>query len=141
MEQSAFDQRVITEFREQRGTGKVADAMDAAVLLLLTHIGARSGEPRTTPLGFLRLGERLCVIASANGAARHPAWFHNLVANPAVEVELGAERFRATAVVPSGRERDELFAEAARIRPFLTEHQSRTQRLIPVVELRREGEH
>ncbi|MEV1010068.1 nitroreductase/quinone reductase family protein [Streptomyces sp. NPDC049881] len=131
------EQRIVDEFRERRGAGRLGGGMDAAALLLLTHTGARTGARRTTPLMHLWLGGRLYVIASAAGAARHPAWFHNLLAHPAVEVELGAERFPATAVVPRGRERDALFAEAVRTRPFLADHQARTDRAIPVVELRR----
>ncbi|GAA2439979.1 nitroreductase family deazaflavin-dependent oxidoreductase [Streptomyces macrosporus] len=137
MDMAAFNEHVIERFRANRGTGTIDDRIDAGKLLLLTHTGARSGKRRTTPLMFLRLKGRLCVIASANGAPRHPDWYHNLVADPAVTVEIGDEEFPATAVVPTGRERDELFEEAVRQHPFFAEHQSRAGRTIPVVELRR----
>ncbi|GAA2389815.1 nitroreductase family deazaflavin-dependent oxidoreductase [Streptomyces glaucosporus] len=137
MDIAAFNRHVIEQFRANGGKGMIGDRIDAGKLLLLTHTGARSGKRRTTPLMFLRLNGRLCVIASANGAPRHPDWYRNVVAHPAVTVEIGDEEFPATAVVPSGRERDELFEEAVRQQPFFTEHQSRAGRTIPVVELRR----
>ncbi|MFD4630181.1 nitroreductase/quinone reductase family protein [Streptomyces sp. NPDC058284] len=64
MDQAAFNQHVIEQFRAQRGKGQIADQLDADGLLLLTHTGARSGARRTTPMMFLRLEDRLCVIAS-----------------------------------------------------------------------------
>lgn len=137
MDTAAFNERVIEQFRANRGRGRIGDRLDASRLLLLTHTGARTGTRRTTPVMFLRLKGRLCVIASNNGAPRHPDWYRNLVAHPEVTVELGDETFPATAVVPTGRERDELFAEAVRQQPFFAEHQDRTERTIPVVELRR----
>jgi len=137
MDMAAFNERVIEQFRANRGRGRIGDRLDASRLLLLTHTGARTGTRRTTPVMFLRLKGRLCVIASNNGAPRHPDWYRNLVAHPEVTVELGDETFPATAVVPTGRERDELFAEAVRQQPFFAEHQDRTERTIPVVELRR----
>lgn len=140
MDQSAFNQRVIERFRSQHGEGPITDQLDAGGLLLLTHTGARNGARRTTPMMFLRLADRLCVVASNMGAPRHPDWYHNVRANPAVRVELGGEEFPAIAVVPSGPERDRLFEQAVQQRPFLAEHQERTQRRIPVVELRRDRE-
>ena len=137
MDTAAFNEWVIERFRANRGRGRIGDRLDASRLLLLTHTGARTGTRRTTPVMFLRLKGRLCVIASNNGAPRHPDWYRNLVAHPEVTVELGDETFPATAVVPTGRERDELFAEAVRQQPFFAEHQDRTERTIPVVELRR----
>jgi len=87
------------------------------------------------PLVYLTIDERLLIIASMGGAPSSPAWFHNLVANPEVTVELGGETFRARAVVTEGSDRDDLFAKVcAKISTF-TEYQSRTDRVIPVVEL------
>jgi deazaflavin-dependent oxidoreductase (nitroreductase family) len=77
-----FNQQIIDEFRANGG--QVGGPFEGARLLLLTTIGARSGAPHTTPLGYLPDGERSLVIASAGGAPNHPAWFHNLVANPHV---------------------------------------------------------
>ncbi|GAA3621907.1 nitroreductase/quinone reductase family protein [Streptomyces fenghuangensis] len=138
MDMAAFNARVIERFRANRGRGGIEGGLDAGNLLLLTHTGARSGKRRTTPVMFLRLGGRLCVIASNDGAPRHPDWYRNLLAHPAVTVEIADEEFPATAVAhSSGPERDELFAQAVRQRPFFAEHQERAGRTIPVVELRR----
>jgi deazaflavin-dependent oxidoreductase (nitroreductase family) len=105
-------------------------------LLLLTTIGARSGLPRTSPMMFVHDGDRVLVIASAAGAPHHPAWYHNLVANPTVTVERGGETYQATAVPLTGADRDETFARIAERFPFFAEHQAGVSRRIPVVDLR-----
>lgn len=102
-------------------------------LLLLTTTGARSGQPRTNPMMYVRLDDRLLVIASAAGSPRHPDWYHNLVANPAVTVEADGERYEATA--RPADDRDELFARIAEKYPFFIDHQAGIDRTIPVVEL------
>src|ERR1700693_5851714 len=93
----AFNAKLIADFRANHGqfTGDMA----GRGLLILTTTGARSGEPRSVVLGYGRHGDRLVVIASANGAPKAPAWYHNLLANPTAVIELaGPERFdvRAT---------------------------------------------
>src|SRR5262249_20387263 len=75
-------------------------------LLLLTTTGARSGQPHTTPVAYSIDGDRLIIIASKGGAPTHPDWYHNVLANPIVTVELGAERFQAHATVAEGHERE-----------------------------------
>src|SRR5882757_5360158 len=92
-----FNTGVIEEFRANEG--KVGGMFEGKELLLLTHTGAKSGTERITPLAFARDGERLVIAASLGGAPNNPAWFHNLVANPKVTVETGAEKFTATATV------------------------------------------
>ncbi|HUK83544.1 MAG TPA: nitroreductase family deazaflavin-dependent oxidoreductase [Verrucomicrobiae bacterium] len=131
----AFNETLIVEFRTNSGrlTGEFAQAP----FLLLTTKGAKSGKERTTPLGYVQIDGRVLVIASMGGAPKHPAWYLNLVANPAVTVELGAENYRARAVVIAGPERDMLYAQVAATIPTFAEYQGRTDRVIPVVELRR----
>ncbi|WP_063769510.1 nitroreductase/quinone reductase family protein [Streptomyces sp. NRRL S-104] len=85
--------------------------------LLLTTPGARSGKPHTVPLGFLRDGGTPLVVASAAGADRHPARYHNLLARPLVQVETGTEECEAVAVPAAGARRDELFAQVVRAEP------------------------
>ena len=103
--------------------------------LLLDHVGAKSGKRRTTPLLYLRDGERVAVIASKGGHPKHPAWFHNLRANPDTTVQIGSTRLPVHARVAEGEERDRLFAKAiATYRPY-ADYQERTDRLIPVVVL------
>ncbi|MFD5843426.1 nitroreductase/quinone reductase family protein [Streptomyces chartreusis] len=129
-----FNQQVIEEFRANKG--RVGGYFEGARLLLLTTTGARTGRPHTTPVGYLPdSDDRVLVIASAAGAPRHPAWFHNLVANPRVTVESGAFTYEARAVVLEGEERDRIFARAVEADPGWAAYQEKTERVIPVVAL------
>jgi deazaflavin-dependent oxidoreductase (nitroreductase family) len=83
-----YNQALIEQFRANGG-----EAPDLPPVLLLTTIGAKSGRPHTTPLGYSTDGDRIIVIAACLGAPKHPAWYYNLVAHPEVSVELGRERF------------------------------------------------
>ncbi|MGW5364424.1 nitroreductase/quinone reductase family protein [Actinopolymorpha pittospori] len=130
-----FNRQIIEEFRAN--AGQVGGPFEGARLLLLTTIGARSGAPHTVPLGYLPDGgERTLIIASAGGGPRHPAWYHNLVANPRVRVEDGVFTYEADAVVLTGDERDHVFARAAEADPGWANYQAKTTRVIPVVALR-----
>ncbi|GAA1276739.1 nitroreductase/quinone reductase family protein [Sphaerisporangium rubeum] len=129
-----FNESVIEEFRAN--AGRVGGPFTDARLILLTTTGARSGAPHTTPVGYLPDGERILVIASAGGAPRHPAWYHNLVANPVVTVETGLFTYEAHATVLTGEERDEIFARAAEADPGWAAYQAKTSRVLPVVALR-----
>lgn len=129
-----FDQDIIDQFRANAGqilTGPFAGRR----LMLLTTSGAKTGRLLTKPLGFTRDGERYVVIASKGGAPTNPAWYHNLVANPRVTVEIGGERFEAQASVAEGTERERLYAQQAAQIPVFGEYQKMTQRQIPVVVL------
>lgn len=128
-----WNNQIIAEFRANEG--KVGGQFEGAPILLLHTIGARSGEERVTPMMYLQLGERRFVFASAAGADRHPAWFHNLVANPDVTVEVGTETLAARAVPLSGDERDRVFDEQATRYPAFRGYAEKTDRTIPVVEL------
>lgn len=106
-----FNEKNIVEFRASNG--QIASFGDAP-LLLLTTTGARSGQRRTTPTMFLADEHEpnlVYVFASAAGAERNPAWFHNIVAHPAdVDVEIGVERYRASANLLPEPRRAEVFA-------------------------------
>ena len=129
-----FNTRIIEEFRANGG--RVGGPFEGGRLLLLTTTGARSGAPHTTPLGYLPDGEvRVLVIASAGGAPKHPAWFHNLVADPRVTVESGSFRYEADAVVLAGAERDAAFARAVEADPGWGEYEAGSGRTLPVVAL------
>ena len=132
-EYNNFNQKIIEEFRANGG--KVGGQFAGAPMLLLTTIGAKSGQPRTSPMVYTTDGEYLVVIASKGGAPTNPAWFHNLVANPIVTVEQGTEKFQARATVPDTTERDRLFNQVAAIMPGFAEYQRNTTRQIPVVVL------
>jgi deazaflavin-dependent oxidoreductase (nitroreductase family) len=131
----AMNRQVIEEFRAN--AGKTLGRFAATELLLLHTKGAKTGAARVNPLMFARDGERYVVFGSKNAAPNNPDWYHNLVANPDVEVELGTQSFPAKASVLAGDERERVWGEAARDFPFLNDHQSRTQRLIPVIALER----
>jgi deazaflavin-dependent oxidoreductase (nitroreductase family) len=129
----AFQQSVITEFRAN--AGKVGGPFEGSDLLLLTTTGARSGKPHTTPLGYVRDGRRLLVVASNLGAPLDPDWYRNLLARPTVRVELGDEEFQSLAVPAEGRRRDDLFARVVAEAPGYAEYQDATDRVLPVVVL------
>ncbi|NUW43572.1 nitroreductase family deazaflavin-dependent oxidoreductase [Nonomuraea rhodomycinica] len=128
-----FNQQVIDEFRANGG--KVGGMFEGAPLVLLTTTGRKSGKQVTTPVMYLKDGERVIVIASYAGADHHPAWYHNLVANPEVTAEVGTETYRARAEVVEGEERDRLFARMVEQAPGFAEYQNKTERRIPVVAL------
>ncbi len=128
---------VIAEFRANNG--KVGGMFAGAPLLLLTHNGAKSGQPRTSPLAYTRDGERIAIIASKGGAPTNPDWYHNLIANPKATVELPEETFTARARVADGEERDRLYDAMAARMPNFAEYQRNTTHRIPVVVLERIG--
>jgi deazaflavin-dependent oxidoreductase (nitroreductase family) len=128
-----FNRQIIEEFRANQG--QVGGMFEGGRLLLLTTTGARTGVRRTNPLAYLPDGTRRLVIASAGGAPRHPAWYHNLLAHPRVTVEDGLFTYEADAVPLTGAERDRLFARAAEADPGWAAYQARTTRVLPVVAL------
>lgn len=130
---TSFDQSVIAEFRANRG--RVGGPFAGGDLLLLTTTGAKSGKETTTPLGYVRHGGSLLVVGSNLGAARHPGWYHNLLAHPSVRVELGAETFEALAIPAEGARRDALFEQVVKVSPGYADYQAGTTRLLPVVVL------
>jgi deazaflavin-dependent oxidoreductase (nitroreductase family) len=107
-------------------------------LLLLTTVGRVSGERRTTPMMFYADGDRLVVMASNEGAPRHPDWYLNLVANPRVTVEVGAQTYDALAIPTEGDERERLWALIKSAYPFFADHEAATERVIPVVAISRD---
>ena len=128
-----YNRQVIEEFREKRSKGQVEDRPR----LLLTTIGARSGQPRTTPMMYIRDGDRLLVVASNAGAQRHPDWYRNLVAHPEVTVEVRAEIYEAMARVIEGAELQQVWARIVGQYPFFADHQAKITRQIPVIALER----
>jgi deazaflavin-dependent oxidoreductase (nitroreductase family) len=135
---SAFNEGLIADLRANRGQATSGPFVGRPVLILTTR-GARSGEVRENPLAYTRTGDDLVVIASKGGAPAHPHWFHNLVANPVVKVEVNGESFDAQARVAEGDEHDRLYAAHAEMMPAFNEYQQRTSRKIPVVVLKRAG--
>jgi deazaflavin-dependent oxidoreductase (nitroreductase family) len=135
---SAQDERnrpVIEEFRSHGG--KVGGVFANMPLLLLHTEGAKSHAARVNPVAYSTDGERLVVVASKGGAPTNPDWYHNLLANPQVGVEIGTEQFEARASVAAEPERSRLYAQHAAAMPGFAEYQRRTKRVIPVVLLER----
>jgi deazaflavin-dependent oxidoreductase (nitroreductase family) len=133
---AAFNRNLIAHFRANAGDIKEGVFKGAPVLLLTTR-GAKSGTTYVSPLAYTRDGDRVVIIASKGGAPTNPGWFHNLVANPIVTVEVGPEKYEAKAIVTEGDERDRLFAAQAAMMPNFAEYQQNTSRRIPVVVLER----
>lgn len=131
-ERNARNAKIIEEFRANRGQVGGRSSM-----ILITHTGAKSGKRRTNPLVYLPDGDRLVLFASKGGGPTSPDWYHNIVANPTVTVEVGAATYEARAVVVTGKERDDLFARQVLATPIFGEYQQKTARKIPVIVLER----
>jgi deazaflavin-dependent oxidoreductase (nitroreductase family) len=131
---SDFNQTIIDEFRANGG--KVGGYFAGANMLLLHTTGAKSGRPRTNPLVYFTDGDRIVVIASKSGADSNPDWYHNLLANPTVTVELGNRQFQARATaVTEEPERSRLYAKMAEYRPVFATYEQKTSRKIPAIVL------
>jgi deazaflavin-dependent oxidoreductase (nitroreductase family) len=130
-----FNRNLIAEFRA--GEGKVSGPFEGAPLLLLTTTGAKTGRKHTTPVVYQQDGDRIVVFGSKGGAPSHPAWYHNLVANPTVTVELPAETFEARAVTVEGGERDRIWSAQKELMPGFKDYEAKTDRQIPVIVLER----
>ena len=115
--------------------GRVGGRFDRAPVCILHHVGAKSGQPRETPLVYLRDGDDVILVASLGGAVKNPAWYHNLRANPDVEVEIGRARHAMRARVAGDEERARLWPRVLEIWPNYQAYQDRTERKIPVIVL------
>lgn len=123
--------RVQAETYERTG-GAEADTLHGRPVIVLTTVGARSGLLHKTALMRVEHEGRYAVVASRGGAPTHPAWFHNLVANPHVELQDGPVKQDYLAREVSGAERDEWWARAVETWPAYDEYQTKTTRVIPV---------
>ncbi len=102
-------------------------------MLLLEHVGAKSGVKRTSPLVYFEDGPNLIIVASKGGHPRHPGWFHNLRANPETTVQVGSERRPVRARVATPEERQRLWPRAVKTYGGYADYQRRTDRQIPLV--------
>ena len=127
----AFNKKVIEDFRANHG--KMTGPLAGRTLMLLTTTGAKSGKERIAVLGFGKDGDRHVVIASGNGAPKHPAWYQNLLARPIATVEVGPDKFKARARTARPEEREQL----KRLVPYIEQQQTLTTREIPIVVLER----
>jgi deazaflavin-dependent oxidoreductase (nitroreductase family) len=102
-------------------------------MLLLDHKGAKSGTQRTTPLVYLADRDRYVIVASKGGHAKHPAWFHNLKANPDTTIQVGSRRIPVRAKVATESQRRRLWPKVVEIWSDYAVYQERTERKIPLV--------
>ena len=102
-------------------------------MLLLDHVGAKSGKLRTSPLLYVADGSDLLLIASKGGFPKHPAWYHNLMANPDTTVQVGSERRNVRARVARPEERDRLWDLAIAAYSGYRDYRARADREIPLV--------
>ncbi|MBI2799467.1 MAG: nitroreductase family deazaflavin-dependent oxidoreductase [Gammaproteobacteria bacterium] len=135
MDLEEMNRKVIEEFRAN--AGKVGGQFDGAPMLLLTTVGAKTGATRVNPLVYLMDGARYVIIASFAGAPHNPPWFHNLVKNPKVRVEVGSEQFGVRAEVLTEPARTEFYQKMAGRMPVFNDYAKKTTRTIPVIALHR----
>ncbi|MFI9405406.1 nitroreductase family deazaflavin-dependent oxidoreductase [Nocardia sp. NPDC052316] len=133
MDFKEINRATIAQFR----AGGEIEGMQRDKLLLLTTTGRATGRAHTTPMMFHDVGDRLLVIASNLGAPEHPDWYRNLVAEPAVTVEIGDETYPAIAAPFEGEEYDRVWTMLKQAYPFFAEHETKTDRTIPVIALTR----
>jgi deazaflavin-dependent oxidoreductase (nitroreductase family) len=128
-----FNQKIIDEFRVNGG--KVGGMFSGMELLLVTTKGAKSGKEVVFPVAYTKDGDNYVIVASKGGAPENPAWYYNLLANPEVTVEVGAEKFQARAIDTKDEEREKLFDQHAKEYPQFNEYKAKTSRVIPVLKL------
>jgi deazaflavin-dependent oxidoreductase (nitroreductase family) len=126
-----FNAQIIDEFHANEG--RVGGRFEGMPLLLLHHVGARSGKSYINPLAYQSDGGRYVVFASKAGAPTNPDWYYNLKAHPNVKVEVGTDTIDAVASEASGEERERLFRTQAERIPQFAEYEKRAGRVIPVV--------
>ncbi|MGE5459432.1 MAG: nitroreductase family deazaflavin-dependent oxidoreductase [Solirubrobacterales bacterium] len=130
---SDYNAPIIEEFRTN--DGKVGGPFEGATMLLLHTRGARTGQPRVNPLVYLPDGDRYVVFGSKGGAPTNPDWYHNLIANPDVTIEVGTSTIAVRAREITGPERDELYARQVERRASFADYPKKTDRLIPAIAL------
>jgi deazaflavin-dependent oxidoreductase (nitroreductase family) len=132
---SDWNTKIIEEFRANEG--KVGGQFAGAPMILIHHVGAKSGTERVNPLVYFPDGDRIVIIASAGGAPKNPDWYHNLKANPRTEVEVGTETFAVDTTELTGDEYTELWTRITAKMPGFADYQTKTDRTIPLLAMSR----
>jgi deazaflavin-dependent oxidoreductase (nitroreductase family) len=131
---SEWNRGIIDEFKAN--DGEVGGIFEGKPLLLLHHIGAKTGAERVSPLMYQEVDGAYAVFASKGGADANPHWFHNLVAHPDVSIELGSDKIDVKARVTDGEERERIWDRQKREFPQFAEYEKKTSRdHIPVIVL------
>ena len=130
-----WNQKVIEEFRAN--AGKVGGYFEGAPMILIHHVGARSGTERVSPLVYLPDGDDMVIAATKGGAPTNPAWYHNLKAHPRILAEVGTETLPVEATEVTGEERDDFWRRLVEMRPGFAEYETKTTRVFPMFRLTR----
>ena len=130
-----WNQKIIEEFRANEG--KVGGYFEGAHMILIHHMGARSGTERVNPLTYLPDGDDIIIAATKGGAPKNPDWYYNLKQHPRVSVEVGATTFPVEATEVTGEERDELWRRLVELRPGFATYETKTSRVFPMFRLTR----
>ena len=128
-----FNRAIVEEFRANAGV--VGGQFEGAALLLLHTTGAKSGQARLSPLAYFGIDGRVFIVGSFAGAPADPAWVHNLRANPRAHIEIGTDSYDVTAHELTPAERDELYPQIVERAPVFADYQSKTTRVIPIIDL------
>ena len=134
----AFNKNIVDEFRANGG--KVGGYFEGAPMILIHHVGARSGQERVNPLVFLPDGDDIVIAATKGGAPTNPDWYHNLRAHPRISVEVGRETFVVAATEATGLDRDHLWSRLVDLRPGFAAYETKTSRTFPMFRLTRVAE-
>ena len=114
-------------------SGAIGGQMAGLPVLLLTTTGRKTGQPRTTPLGYFKQDGNFVLIASNGGADRNPAWFYNLKSNPQVTLQIGNKQLAAKAEPVDSEQRTQLWTELVKMAPAYEQYTKRTKREIPLI--------
>lgn len=134
----AWTRSLIADMRDHGGRPS-GGPMAGKPLIVLTSIGAKSGEPRTAIVTYHKDGDRWAIAASKGGDPKDPQWFHNLEVHPDVTIEVDNEQVPVHAVITSGAERDRLWNDHVAALPEFGEYPKKTDRVIPMILLERAG--
>ena len=132
---SNWNQKIIEEFRANEG--KVGGYFEGAHMLLIHHIGARSGTERVNPLAYLPDGNDMIIAATKGGAPKNPDWYYNLKKHPRITVEVGTTTVPVDATEVTGAERNELWRRLVELRPGFAAYETKTSRVFPMFRLTR----
>jgi deazaflavin-dependent oxidoreductase (nitroreductase family) len=129
---SEWNAGIIDEFRAKKG--QVGGPFEGRPLLLLHHKGAKTGTPRVSPLMYQSVDGGYAVFASKAGADNNPDWFHNVIANPETQVEVGSDTVNVRVRVAEGAEQDRIWKKQKEDFPHFAEYEAKTSRSqIPVL--------
>ena len=130
-----FNRSIVEEFRANGG--KVGGPFEGGTLLLLHTTGAKSGKSRLSPLAYLMIDGKMIIVGSYAGAPKHPAWVHNLRANPKAYIEIGTEAYDVAVRELPENARNATYPKLIELAPVFAEYQAKTTRPIPLFELTR----